>query len=340
MFKTTPNIDELSNSRENKTVDIAKRLAVITADKIHIKRFPISNPITAFNPALIIDDEDVYIYARIVLGYYTYASAVAELRLTIEDLYHNSVSHYSAELAVYPSWKFDIWGVEDPRVVRIDGKLFMTYCGRTVAYFDPHIRVERTLPVTAVKEKGWKKLYVHRFPEPMRRYVVSDKDAFLVKTKDGVKLFHRPHMRDENFYLTISDVEIGEREESNIENTLVVLNQAEFEEKIGWGTPPVEVEGEYVFLQHGLERESKAYKVFALAMNKDLEITAITPYYIMEPKEIYEIYGDRPFVVFPCGAQILDDKLIVSYGSADFAIGLCEIDLSELMSVLDKNRFA
>jgi len=85
MFKTTPNNDELSNSRENKTVDIAKRLAVITADKIHIKRFPISNPITAFNPALIIDDEDVYIYARIVLGYYTYASAVAELRLTIED---------------------------------------------------------------------------------------------------------------------------------------------------------------------------------------------------------------------------------------------------------------
>ena len=91
-------------------------------------------------------------------------------------------------------------------------------------------------------------------------------------------------------------------------------------------------------MAHGLERESKAYKVFALTMNKNLEITAVTPHYIMEPKEIYEIYGDRPFVVFPCGACVVDDSLLVSYGCADFAVGICEFDLSELMSILDKNR--
>jgi predicted GH43/DUF377 family glycosyl hydrolase len=341
MFKLPKNVVERSNSRENVTYDIAKRLSVITSNRIHIKRFPICNPVAVFNPSMIVNGDEILVYARIVLGYYTYASAVAEIRMSMEDLF-DSISHYSAELVIYPSWKYDIWGVEDPRVVEVNGKLFLTYCGRTVSYFDPHVRVERTVPITAVREKeGWRKLCVHRFPEDIRRYVVSDKDAFLVNSKNGLKLFHRPHMRDEKFYLTVSDVDVicEGCEESVIRNTRIILNQAKFEEKIGWGTPPVEVEKEYLFLLHGLERESKAYKVFALTMNSDLEITAITPYYIMEPRAIYEVFGDRPFVVFPCGSQIVDDKLIVSYGSADFAIGFCEIDLSELMSILDQNRF-
>lgn len=336
------NVEELSKVRENYTIDIAKRLTVITADRIHLKRFPVSNAITAFNPALLIDDDEVCIYPRIVVGYYVYASAIAEIRLSLEDIYLDSASHYSANLVLYPSNKFDIWGVEDPRAVVIDGNVFITYCGRTVAYFDPHIRVERTLPVTAIREKhGWKKICVHRFPHPLRNAIVSDKDAFLLKTDEGLKLFHRPHTREERFYLAISDIDELDYEsfrESNIRDTVVVMTEANFEEKVGWGTPPVEVDNEYLFLLHGLERESKAYKVFAITMNKNLEVTAVTPHYIMEPREVYEIYGDRPFVVFPCGASVVDDSLIVSYGCADFAIGICEFDLSELMSVLDRSR--
>ncbi|RLI84166.1 MAG: glycosidase [Archaeoglobales archaeon] len=339
MFKFTENFHEILERRENYTVDIAKRLNVITADRIHLKRFPISNPVTVFNPTMIMIDDEIFIYARIVVGYYVYASAIAEIRITFDDL-SNSISHHSADIVIYPGWKYDIWGVEDPRVVVIDGNLFMTYCGRTVAYFDPHIRVERTLPITAIREERWRKICVHRFPENLRRSIVSDKDAFLVKSRDGLKLFHRPHTSEEKFYLTVSDVDAICQgcEESTVLNTVVVMKESEFEDRVGWGSPPVEVEGEYLFLLHGLERESKAYRVFAMTMNRDLEVTAVTPHYIMEPREIYEIYGDRPFVVFPCGSFVIDDRLIVSYGSADFAIGICEFDLSELMSILDKNR--
>jgi len=118
----------------------------------------------------------------------------------------------------------------------------------------------------------------------------------------------------------------------------LVLEHAKFEEKIGWSTPPVKVDGEYLFLLHSVDMKTKAYKVFAMLMNESAEVTAVTPYYIMEPKESYEIYGDRPFTVFPCGAQIIDDSLIISYGAADSAIGFGEIDLTELMSILGSNR--
>jgi len=331
--------------RENRTVDIVRRLCVITASRVHLKRYPVDNPVTTFNPSIILENHDLIIYGRIVLGYFTYASAVAEIYVPLKDVYTNTYSgHYTAEITVYPDNKFDMWGVEDPRVYDLEGKRLMTYCGRTVNYFNPTVRTERTLPVTAVLENGkWRKLCVFRMPEELRGFVISDKDAFIMKTKDGYKLFHRLHMRDERFYLVISDIpknvlNLEEFTEINVDNTSLALETAEFEEKLGWATPPVKIGKEYLVLLHGVDSEMKCYRVFAALLNNKAEIVAITPHYIMEPKEKYEVYGDRPFTVFPCGIQLVDDKLLISYGAADSAIALGEIDLTELLSVLDSNR--
>ena len=80
------------------------------------------------------------------------------------------------------------------------------------------------------------------------------------------------------------------------------------------------------------------YKAFAVLMNSNGKITAVTPHYIMEPQEIYEKYGDRPHVVFPTGIARLDDEIIIAYGAADSFIGIGKIDFSEIMSILDSNR--
>ncbi len=343
MFRPLCKVEDLK--RENKTVDIVRRKGVITAHRVHLKKYPIDNPVTIFNASMISENDELIIYGRIVLGYFTYASAIAEFRVPIKDVFNNLFTcHYTADIVLYPDNKFDLWGVEDPRTYEVDGKLLITYSGRTVNYFDPSIRVERTLPVTAILEKGgWRKLCVFRMPETLRGFLISDKDAFLVKMKDGLKLFHRPHMRDEKYYLAISDVtenifELEEFRDVSVTNTVIVMDHAKFEDKIGWGPPPVWVDGELLLLLHGVDSETKAYKVFAITMNEEGGVTAVTPYYIMEPKETYEIFGDRPFTVFPCGAQIVDDKLLISYGAGDSAIGFGEIDLSELMSILDSNR--
>ncbi|MET1124771.1 MAG: glycosidase [Archaeoglobaceae archaeon] len=330
--------------RENRTVDIVKRVCVITANRIHLKKYPIDNPVTVFNPAMLCEDEEAIIFARIVLGYFTYASAVAELFVPMRDIKDNTFSgHYTAEITVLPDNKFDLWGVEDPRVSVVRGKRVMVYCGRTVNYFDPVRRVERTLPVAAIYERSWRKLCVFRLAPELRGFVVSDKDAFIVETKDGLKLFHRLHMRDEKFYMVVSeipdDVLTYEKfTEVNVSDTALALNPEPFEEKLGWGTPPVEVDGERVVLIHAVDAEMKSYKVFAALINDEGAIEAVTPHYIMAPKESWEVYGDRPFTIFPCGAQLVDDKIYVSYGAADSAIGIGEIDASELLSILDSSR--
>jgi predicted GH43/DUF377 family glycosyl hydrolase len=323
--------------RENKTIDIVKRLGVLTADRVHLTNHAADNPVTIFNPAILVENDDVKIYARIILGYFTYTSAVIELELPITELNYLSEGHYSGRIVIQPDNMYDIWGVEDPRACIIRGKAVITYSGRAVNYFRPGI--ERVLPLVAVREDGeWKKVRVFFFTGEK---VVSDKDAFLADV-NGPTLFHRIHTQSDEYYCIINDVpaEVLEGKEltySALSNARISLKAASFEDKNGWGTPPVKVGNEYLMLLHGVDY-NQWYKVFAVLMDKNKKITAVTRCYIMEPKESYEVYGDRPFTVFPCGLAKVDDKLLVSYGAADFATAIGEIDLSRLMSLLDKNR--
>ncbi len=344
MFKVASRYNEtIKKLRKFKTIDIVERVGVITADRIFLENHPISNPVTAFNPGIAILNEKIKLYVRIVLGYFTYASAVAEITLPIETLDKISRLHHNAKIIVYPENRYDIWGVEDPRVYVVDNKLLMTYCGRTVNYFNPIVRVERTVPVTAIYNGRWRKLCVFRAPENIRKHVVSDKDAFLVKLR-SLMLFHRVHTNAEMYCLTVSRIKedvpkLRGFKEIIVEGTQILFESPKFEYKIGWGTPPIQVESNrYLLFLHGVDREFQCYRVFAILINKDAEVTAVTPYYIMEPKENYEKYGDRPFTIFPCGAIMLDDDIILSYGGGDSVVALGKIDVSEIMSVLDMGR--
>ncbi len=344
MFKVLN--EKVNEKREPKTVDIVKRLVAITAENVVLKNHPITKPTTVFNPSMIIEGDSVRIYGRIILGYFTYASAIAEFSLSYDEIYRCQPKIYKAEITVYPENKYDYWGVEDPRVYKIEDSLLMTYCGRTVNYFNPMVRTERTLPVTAIfKEGSWKKICVFRVPEELRSFVISDKDAFLVKTSKGLLLFHRVHMVNEKFYLTISRVSVdvlnlrhNDLREIIVKDTVTAFETSPFEAKLGWATPPIRIGKESLVFIHGVDKKTHCYRVFAVLIDDEGNITAITPYYIMEPKETYEVYGDRPYTVFPCGAQKIDDKILISYGAADCVIGIGEVDLSELLHILDRNR--
>jgi len=356
----------VKTARKSKTEDIVRRVGVITAENVYLRDYPLRNPVAIFNASLTIDGDYAVLYGRIVLGYFTYASAIAEIRVPIADIQSGKIKkHLNAEIAIIPDNNFDIWGCEDPRVCEVDNKMIMTYCGRTVNYFDASKRADRTLPIAAIRQESgrergrgreeeeggrggrerWRKICVFRLPIELRDFLISDKDAFVSRIGSNLRLFHRIHMMDERFYLVISEIPeytlraVGGISEVSVKNTALVFEHADFEERIGWGTPPIEVAaGEYLFLLHSVCKD-KFYRVFAVLMNEKAEVTAVTPHYIMEPRENYEVYGDRPFTVFPCGAQVIDDEIIISYGAADSFIGIGSIDISELLSVLDTGRF-
>jgi len=327
------------------TVDLVKRVKIISPGNIRIKNYPLKQPTTAFNASMKVNGNVIKMFARITVGYYTYTSAVVEFDIPIDKLNVSEDKEvYDAEMTLIPDNKYDLWGVEDPRVNEIEGKLFITYVGRTINYFDEEKKTEKTLPVVAIKEGGnWKKIATFVMPDEIRSMVISDKNAFMFKGKE-LMLFHRLHMLNGKFYLSVCKIpehvlNSDAFKEIIIGENVTALEPAEFEIKIGWATPPIKVgEDEYLVFIHGEGKELRTYRVFAVLMNSEGIFTAVTPFYIMEPREIYEIYGDRPFVVFPCGSDICDGKVYISYGAADSVIGIGEIDLEHLLDILDKNR--
>ncbi len=362
-FPLAENAAELGRLRQCETHDLFQRLGVLTPQRVHLKNHPLANPLTVFNAALDYGEnsDGLVLYPRIVIGYFKYASAIVEVEFPIEDVYTGSISisHYPAEIVVYPSTSVDIWGAEDPRVTRVAGRRHMVYVGRTINYFEAHVRRERTLPVLAIEtgKHQWVKAGYFVLPEDLRPHVISDKDAFLVETSGGdLLLFHRPHMDDEQFYLTVSLVPRHEYERAleeaatrgepvpiRVKGTRTILPTAGFEEKLGWAAPPIQVRRDtFLTLVHGVDARLKRYRVFAVLVRYDRDTgprpIAVTPRYIMEPRAMYEVYGDRPFTIFPCGAVRHGNKLIISYGAADSVVGFAKASIDDIMAELERLR--
>lgn len=279
-----------------------------------------------------------------------------------------------AKLVVYPSDSYDMWGTEDPRVSRIGEEIAMVYAARTLAYFEPSTHKNKVLPLVALSKDGvsWEKRALFKLSPTLCDAVHTDKDAFLADLGEaGTWLFHRPHLAPrvfgscsqffkaiENlesfrllasayslercegiFVLLASRVEIPSSFRTvEVSESRIMMWVPRFEWKTGWGTPLFEIEpGKWLTILHGVDRERFVYRAFAAVVElEDGEpvITRITPHYIMEPRDVREIYGDRPFVVFPTGGAIVDNKLLVVYGAADSFIGIGAIDLDQLLAEL------
>ena len=64
-------IDECTNLlRENKTVDIVKRIGVITADRVYLTNHPAENPVTLFNPTLSLKNDNLNIFKNCIGVFY------------------------------------------------------------------------------------------------------------------------------------------------------------------------------------------------------------------------------------------------------------------------------
>jgi len=358
-LERAPGSEEASRLRRSETIDLARRIGVISPHQIVIEGLPAERPMASFNAGLIVEPRRgrAFIYPRLIVGYYKYVSAIGEFEVPLEQLFSGELSRrrFVVRLIIEPSTRFDFWGAEDPRVYRVGGLRVLTYSGRTVRYFREGSR-DRVLPVTAVEDGGaWRRVLVGRPSGDLGRHLVSDKDAFLLDVGGRLYLFHRVHTVEGEFLLLASrlgddawnalQAPSGELREVSAEEDWIIIPKAPFEDKIAWGPPPLRVGGdEFLFILHGVSRDLGVYRLFAVLMSIDPDegprVKAVTPRYIMEPRELYERFGDRPYTIFPCGAELVDGNILISYGAADYFTALATIPLDELFAELDRGRVA
>lgn len=215
----------------------------------------------------------------------------------------------------------------DPRVCRIDGRYYVTWCN---GYHGPTIGVAWTEDFEVFHQMENAFLPYNRngvlFPRK-----INGKFAMLSRPSDtGHTAF------GDIFYSESPDLEYWGRHRH-------VMSPAPFEVsawqcmKVGAGPIPIETPEGWLLIYHGVLRSCNGY-VYAfgsalLDLEQPWKVLARSGAYLISPREIYECTGDVPNVTFPCAALCEKEtgKVAIYYGCADTVTGLAFGYLPEII---------
>ncbi len=283
-------------------------------------------------------------------------------------LINNKVVKRSDEPILVPEYDYEKRGIEDPRIVFIEGLYYMTYTAYNgenamIAYavskdlvnfkkggiISSRITYEEADKIFKETDIGRKydyfeKLYQKNFG---RDVLLWDKDASLFPRKIGGKyaLLHRilPSIQV-SFFGDFSELnyKYWKKYLENINNYVVIDPEYSFEsEYVGTGCPPVETPEGWLLIYHGAERMENDLHYSSSAALLDIDDPMIVlkrlnrP--LFSPTDYWEKVGNVNNVVFPTGVIIDKKRLYIYYGAADKLIALKSVLLEDLLEELKKS---
>ncbi|MFH1333706.1 MAG: hypothetical protein ABIH77_00155 [Pseudomonadota bacterium] len=222
-------------------------------------------------------------------------------------------------------------GCEDARITRMGDHLYMVY----TAY-------NGVIPRVAMTSIPVKDFVAHRWNWETPRIIsapgVKDKNSciFPRKIEDEYIILHRTNR---SIYIDFVDKEqFLHGKEFLTTDYLLMRPRTEYWDniKIGSAAAPIETKDGWLLFYHGYSDPGAIYKVGAVLLDlKDpREVLARTDVPLLQPEMEYEKFGFIHNVVFPCGVVVINGKIYMYYGAADFVIGVATMDLKQVLQVL------
>jgi len=314
-----------------------------------------------FNPGILYEDGKYYLYERAAGSLRPFHCCIGMLES--ED--GVDFRHVQPEPVLAPEMLGSKYGsVQDPRVVKLDGRYYMTFAFRPYAWssqptgigvpeshqvdypgFSGRDGDNQTRSGIAVSEDkvNWSLLAwvnpegtddrnVILFPEKVgSRYAVLRRPSGLVRTDTRHGAGNHPGIR----------VSFSEDLKTWSEPETVIDPRFGWEDnRIGGSTPPIRTEAGWFVLYHGVQNENPATKrvkyrvgMMLLDLEDPRKVVARCPDYVLEPEAYYERQGLYiPNVVFPTGAVVdPEGRLRVYYGACDTCIALASAPLDALV---------
>jgi predicted GH43/DUF377 family glycosyl hydrolase len=233
-------------------------------------------------------------------------------------------------------------GCEDPRLSKIDDRIFMTYTafnGKEAAAVAVTSTTEKEFKIGAATGKWqWQKPVLVSPPG------IDDKDACIIQTSHkGALLFHRV-----NNAICVSPIDPLNPTRINDYNVILEPRQGMWDgQKIGINAPPIPLFGAktakspayWLLLYHGVSGDFKYRLGVALLDGADpTKVLARSTDWILEPEMKYEKEGQVGNVVFPCGAVIRGDTLFVYYGGADTTVNVAIGSIDTIVGALLRSK--
>jgi predicted GH43/DUF377 family glycosyl hydrolase len=285
-----------------------------------------------FNCSILNDGKTIHMLYRAIGEYDDYVSRIGYAS-TDDGLSFTR----RKEAAMYPKKDYEKYGIEDPRLMSIDGKIYVTYV--VLSNYVKNGPSVSTALANTEDFSYYKRLGVITNPGS------DDKDVVLFQNGNEEEdsrfqkymMLHRPskwigpQYNTERPSIWLSE---GNSVTNFSKHMLLIKPEQSWEElKIGAGVSPIKTKKGWLVIYHGVSADHiYSAGAFLLDLKNPYKILGRTKEPLLTPEEGYETNGDVNNVVFPTGACILDNKLFVYYGAAD---KVCCVATTDLYNLLD-----
>jgi predicted GH43/DUF377 family glycosyl hydrolase len=250
---------------------------------------------------------------------------------------------------------FDAFGVEDPRITRLDGRFYMVYCG-----VQPDVeKVYRAVLCLAVSDNllHWQKLG----PLPGEVNTSNNKDGVLFPERIGGKyyLLHRPYWEGvppSEYAIRLAESETIAGPWRDLGEVLrSFANPAMRSSWVGAGSVPVAIGSDrFIEIYHTgnwVDAEKREYDLDAAL----LDFAAWDPTdartlvkgrleHLMTPRTPAELHSHSRLqvanVLFACGSYEFDGHIIIVYGGADTYTLVARVKRDDLLASLEQTGTA
>lgn len=226
---------------------------------------------------------------------------------------------------ILPHGKMEAWGIEDPRITKIDDRYLITYTA--VSEYGVSVGLIETSDFETFERKGI-------------ILPVDNKDVSILPEKVNNKyyLYHRPIPTDIGYPNMWSATSKNLTHWGEHKLLLEVSKEGWDNGRVGGGAPSFKTKEGWLHIYHAATEGKAVYRLGAFLTSLEDPTTIIkkTDEPILSPEENYEKEGFFSDVVFTCGLVVEDENVMIYYGAADDKICLATTSVSDILSKLKK----
>ncbi len=299
----------------------------------------------AFNPSVVWEDETCHMLYRALSVPLNQHGRTFPLSTVGYAVSRNGEAFSQKRQLIVPEHSYERFGCEDPRVTKIDNEYFITYTA--LSDWPPSARsIKVALALSddlqTIKEKHLVTPFNAKamtfFPEKINgKYA-----ALLTVNTDSppssvcLALFDRKE--------DIWSAEYWTEWYANLDQHRVYLQRMNTDHVEVGATPVKTKDGWVLVYSHIQNYFHESERLFGIeAVLLDLEdpqnIIGRTTKPLFQPEAPYELHGMIPNIVFPSGAAVRGEDLLVYYGGADTVCAVASLKLERLLTLLKQAPF-
>lgn len=314
------------------------------------------------NPAVIRHGDSVHIFYRAVQtgNHSTIGYCKLDGPLTVTERWNRPV--------IVPESEFESHGVEDARIVNIDGLFYLTYTGydgvtargalatsedlvnfKKLGIIVPAVTCSEFVAIAESAGKIDENYYRNpkfNFPlsDPEKKMLLWDKNVVFFPRRINGNLVFLHRIRPGIQIVSVNNLDelnngFWDDYFHNLQKYIVLDPLYTHESSyVGSGCPPIETEHGWLLIYHGVEPTEKGLVYSACAalldLNDPVKVIARLPYALFSPQSEWELKGEVNNVVFPTGAVLFGSTIFIYYGAADTLIACASVNLDGLVNEL------